>query len=154
MDLVDEEHVALFEIGEECCEIAGLGDDRARGGAKADAELPGHDLRQRGLAEAGGTDEQHVIQRLAALARRLDEDREVLARLLLADEVGQRLRAQRGVADIVAAALGRDHAGGRAHFASSFKPEPDQLRGLGLLAGAARGRRRSRPPPAAGRSRD
>ena len=110
MDLVDEEHVALFEIGQERGEIAGLGDHRTRRGAKADTELLGHDLRQRGLAEAGRTDEQHVIQRLAALARRLDEDREILARLLLADEVGQRLRTQRGVADIVAAALGRDHA--------------------------------------------
>ncbi len=73
------------------------------------------DLRQRGLAEAGRADEQHVVQRLAALARRLDEDREVLARLRLADEFGQRLRAQRGVADIIGAALGRDDAGRRGH---------------------------------------
>ncbi|MGY4509803.1 hypothetical protein ACVIN2_003257 [Bradyrhizobium sp. USDA 3650] len=29
MDLVDEQHIALFEIGEECREIAGLGDHRA-----------------------------------------------------------------------------------------------------------------------------
>ncbi|MGY3646543.1 hypothetical protein ACVWW2_001834 [Bradyrhizobium sp. LM4.3] len=123
VDLVDEEHIALFEIGEECCEIAGLGDHRARRRAKADAELLGHDLCQRGLAEAGRADEQHMIQRLAALACRLDEDREVLARLLLADEVRQRLRAQRGIADIIAAALGRDHAVGLrvAHFDSSFQ---------------------------------
>ncbi|MGY4299268.1 hypothetical protein ACVWXN_007363 [Bradyrhizobium sp. i1.4.4] len=93
MDLVDEEHVALFEVGEERGEIAGLGDHRTRGRAKADAELLGDDLRQRGLAEAGRAYEQHVIERLAALACRLDEDREVLARLLLADEIGQRLRA-------------------------------------------------------------
>ncbi|MFK4561491.1 hypothetical protein ABIF95_004021 [Bradyrhizobium ottawaense] len=88
MDLVDEEHVALLEIGQQRGEIAGLGDDGTRRGAKADTELLRHDLRQRGLAEARGTYEQHVIQRLAALAGRLDEDREVLARLLLADEIG------------------------------------------------------------------
>ena len=88
------------------------------GGAKADAEFARHDLRQRGLAEAGGTDEQHMVQRLAALARGLDEDREIGARLRLADEFGQQLRAQRGVADIVAAALGRDDAGGSGHAAS------------------------------------
>ena len=156
MDFVDEQHVALFEIGQQCGEIAGLGDHRARGGAKADAELARHDLRQRGLAEAGRTDEQHVVQRLAALARRLDEDREILARLLLADELGQRLRTQRSVADIVAAALGRDDAGGPwdRSLRQLLQPEPDQLRGLGLLTRAARGRRRSRRPPAAGRSRD
>ena len=113
MDFVDEQHVALFEIGEQRGEIARLRDDRARGGAKADAELARDDLRQRGLAEAGGTDEQHVIQRLAPLARRLDEDREIFARLRLADEFGQQLRAQRGVADIVGTALGGDDAGGR-----------------------------------------
>jgi len=33
-----------------------------------------------------------MIQRLAAFARRLDEDREILARLRLANEFGQQLR--------------------------------------------------------------
>ena len=101
MDFVDEQNVALFEIGQQRREIAGLGDHGTGGGAKADAEFARHDLRQRGLAEAGRTDEQHVIQRLVTLARRLDEDREILARLRLADEFRQQLRAQRGVADIV-----------------------------------------------------
>ena len=113
MDFVDEQHVALFEIGQQRREIAGLGDHRTRSGAEADAEFARHDLRQRGLAEAGRADEQHVVERLAALARGLDEDREIVARLRLADELGQQLRAQRGVADIVGAALGRDDAGGR-----------------------------------------
>ena len=54
MDLVDEEHVAVFEIGQQRREIAGLRDDGARGGAEADAELLGHDLSQRRLAETGG----------------------------------------------------------------------------------------------------
>ena len=52
VDLVDEQHVAVFEIGEERGEIAGLGDHRARGRAEIDAELARHDLRERGLAEA------------------------------------------------------------------------------------------------------
>ena len=47
---------------------------------------------------------------------------EIGARLRLADEFRQQLRAQRGVADVVAAALGGDDAGGRGHFASSFSP--------------------------------
>src|SRR5271169_1091353 len=121
MDFVDEEHIALFKIGQKCREIAGLCDYRTRGGAKADTEFARDDLRQRGLAEAGRADEQHMIERLAALARGLDEDREVPARLRLADELRQQLRTQRGVADIVGAALGCDDAGG-AHFANSFSP--------------------------------
>ena len=65
VNFVDEEHVALFEIGEERGEIAGLGDHRPRRGAEIDAEFARHDLRQRGLAEPGRADEQHVIERLA-----------------------------------------------------------------------------------------
>jgi hypothetical protein len=60
-----------------------------------------------------------MVQRLAALARGLNEDREILARLRLPDELGQKLRTQRSVAGIVAAALGRDDAGGGGHMASS-----------------------------------
>ena len=89
VDLVDEQHVALFEIGEQRREIAGLGDHRPRGGAEIDAELARDDLRQRGLAEPRRADEQHMVERLVARARRLDEHREIGARLLLADELGQ-----------------------------------------------------------------
>ena len=53
VDLVDEQHVALFEIGEEGCEVAGLGDHRTGRGAEIHAELARHDLGERGLAEAG-----------------------------------------------------------------------------------------------------
>ena len=70
VDLVDEQHVALLEIGEQRREVAGLGDDRAGGGAEVDAELARDDLRERGLAEAGRADEQHVVERLLARASR------------------------------------------------------------------------------------
>ena len=153
MDFVDEQDVALFEIGQQRREIAGLGDDRARSRAKTDAELARHDLRQRGLAEAGRADEQHMIQRLVTLARGLDEDRKILARLRLADEFGQQLRTQRGVADIVGTALGVTMREGG--FTSPVPSGP-----AGSIARSRRSHRRcARPmrwrlPPAAGRSRD
>jgi hypothetical protein len=74
MDFVDEQHIAFFEIGQQRREIAGLRDHRAGRRAEADAQFARHDLRQRGLAEAGRADEQHMIERLAALARGIDED--------------------------------------------------------------------------------
>ena len=74
MNLVDEQDVARLEIGELRREIARLGDDRPRGRAEIDAELARDDLRQRRLAEAGRTDEQHMIERLAARLGRFDED--------------------------------------------------------------------------------
>ena len=113
VDLVDEQHVALFEIGEQRREIAGLGDHRAGRGAEIDAEFARHDLRQRGLAEPGRADEQHMVERLVARARGLDEDAQIGARLLLADELAEPLRPQRGLRDVLVAALGRHQAAGR-----------------------------------------
>ena len=119
VDLVDEEHVALFEIGEQRREIAGLGDDRAGGGAEIDAELARDDLRQRRLAEARRADEEHVVERLLAPARRLDEHLEVGAGLRLADELRQVLRAQRRIGRVVLAQAAGDHA-----FASLIAAPP------------------------------
>ena len=58
------------------------------------------------LPRPGRADEQHVIERFLARARRLDEDREIFARLLLADEFGKFLRPQRGLRRVLVAALG------------------------------------------------
>ena len=106
VNLVDEQDVARLEIGELRRQIARLGDDRARGRAEIDAELARDDLRQRRLAEAGRTDEQHVIERLAARFGGLDEDAEILARRLLAGEIGEELRANRRL--VLGTLLGRD----------------------------------------------
>ena len=104
----------VFEIGQQRREIARLGDHRPGGRAEADAEFARDDLRQRRLAEAGRPDEQHMIERLAARFRRLDEHAQILARRLLADELVERLGAQRGV-DIVGLARGREQAVVLAH---------------------------------------
>ena len=118
MDLVDEQNVARLEIGELGGEIAGLGDDGPGGRAEIDAEFARDDLRQRRLAEAGRPDEQHVIERLAARLGRFDEDLEVLARRLLAGEIGEHLRTQRGV--VLGTLLGGDEAAGRGAHGLDF----------------------------------
>ena len=127
MDLVDEEDVAVLEIGEERSEVAGLDDDRAGGGAEIHAELARDDLRERRLAEARRADEEHMIERLAPRLRRLDEDLQVGADLRLADEVGEPLRAERRVL-VLAALIGSDDAPAftadtpaRSHRGSGFR---------------------------------
>ena len=77
MDLVDEQDVAVLEVGEERGEVAGLGDYRARGGTEAHSQLAGHDLGKRGLAETGRASEKDMIERVATRLCRLDEDLEV-----------------------------------------------------------------------------
>ena len=115
MDLVNEQHVALFQVGEQRREIAGLRDHRTGGGAEVDTELARDDLCERGLAEARRANKQHVIEWLAPGARRLDEHREITTRLLLANELGELLRAQRGFGDVLVAVVGGDEAGRGGH---------------------------------------
>jgi hypothetical protein len=119
VDLVDEENVALLQIGEQRREIAGLGDHRPRGGAEVDTKLARNDLRQGGLAEARRPDEQHVIERLVPRPRSLDEHREIGARLLLADELGQPLRPERSLGEVLFTAFGGNEAAGRGAHGSS-----------------------------------
>ena len=54
-----------------------------------------------------------MVQRLAAAARRLDEDPEIGARLLLADELGEPLRPQRRLGGVFLAVLRGDKAARR-----------------------------------------
>ena len=138
MDLVDEQHVAVFEIGEQRREIARLGDDRAGGGLEVDAQLARHDLRQRRLAEAGRAGEQHMVQRLAARLGRLDEDAQVLLGLGLADEFLQPLRPQMRVDGIFRDLLAAGETGCSCQR-QFLERQPDQfLRGL-IIARLAQG---------------
>ena len=87
MDLVDEEHRAGLERGQERRDVA-LALERGPGRLhERDAELGRDDLRQRRLAEAGRAGEQDVIERLPAAGGGLDRDRELVFDRSLADEV-------------------------------------------------------------------
>ena len=97
MDLVDEQHVVRLEVGEQGREVTRTLEHRTRGVAQIDAHLLRDDVRQRGLAQAGRAEQQHVIERLVAIARRLDEDGELAADFLLADVLGQDLGPQRAL---------------------------------------------------------
>ena len=134
VDLVHEEHGARLERGQERRDV-GLALERRAGGLhERHVELGGHDLRQRRLAEAGRAGQQHVVERLAALGGGLDRDAELLAQRLLADELLQPPRAQRGLGVVVRAharglqratrpGVDGEHAGGadrlRAHRRAS-----------------------------------
>ena len=67
---------------------------RARGLAQVHAELVRDDVRQRRLAEPRRAEQQHVVERFAALARRLDEDR----RAARGSSPGRRIRRGRAAA--------------------------------------------------------
>ena len=94
VDLVDEEHLPLLQVGEHRRKVAWLLDDGAGGGAHRHAELVPDDVGERRLAEPGRAVQQHVIERLAALTGRGDRDLQVLADAILADVVVQRARTK------------------------------------------------------------
>ena len=87
MDLVDEQHVAVVEVGEDGGEVAGAFERGPAGDPQADVHLGGDDPRQGGLAEAGRTGEEEVVGGLPATARGAEEDLEVLLQPRLADEL-------------------------------------------------------------------
>ncbi len=97
MDFVDEQHIVAFEVGEDRGQVLRLLQHRARGLAQVHPEFVGDDVGERGLAQAGRTEQQHVVHRLAAHLGRADEDGQLLARLRLAHVLGQALGPQRAL---------------------------------------------------------
>ena len=135
MDLVDEQHVARLQVGQQRGEIAGPFEHRARGLAQVHAQLAGEDVGERGLAEAGRAEDQRVIQRLAALDRRLHEDLHLRLDLFLADVVGEPLRADGAIDGLLFARSRGLHDAIVAHSFGRFiaaAPRPAARGGSGL----------------------
>ena len=97
MNLVDKEHVVRFEVVHDCGQVGGALDSGTRGDVDVDAELARDDVRERGLAEAGRSGEEHVIEHLGASAGGFDRHAENFLGALLTDEFVKRARAQREI---------------------------------------------------------
>ena len=95
VDLVDEQYVAGLQVREDADQVSALFKGRPGGDGQVGPHFVGDDVGQRGLAEPRGPVQQHVVDRLAALGRRLDGDLEGFNHIPLADIVGQQLRPQR-----------------------------------------------------------
>ena len=91
VNFVEEKYFALFDRGENRRQVAFAFEHRTGAGLDVHAELAGDDLRQRCLAQSRRPVQQHVIERFATAARRLDGDRNVFLHARLADVIGKRL---------------------------------------------------------------
>ena len=94
MDLVDEEDVALTQIGEGSDQVAGFLECGSGSVADVDAELARNELGESGLAEARWAEEKRVVERLTARERGVNVDAQRLLHAVLADELGQALGAE------------------------------------------------------------
>ena len=89
VDLVDEQHVVGFEVGQDRREIAGAFEHGTRSLAEVDPHLVRDDVGQRRLAESRRPEDQHMVERLAAAPGGLDEDAHLLLDARLADVLVQ-----------------------------------------------------------------
>jgi hypothetical protein len=67
VDLVDEQDVVRFEVGQQRRQVARTLQHRAGGLAQVDAHLARDDVGQRGLAQARRAEQQRVVERFARL---------------------------------------------------------------------------------------
>ena len=93
MNFVEKKYFALFERSEDRGQVALAFEQRAGTGFDDHAQFAGDNLRERRLAKPRRAVEQHVIERFAAAARRLDGDLDVFLHARLADVIGEAFRA-------------------------------------------------------------
>ena len=94
VDLVDEEHVPLLQMGEDGGHVGLALQRRSRGGRDVHPHLQGDDVGESGLAQSRRSGQQHVVQRLTARLRRRDEYPQLLPEHRLSHERAERARAQ------------------------------------------------------------
>src|SRR5262245_31806910 len=95
MNLVNEEHVALFEAGEKSCEFAGFLDHRAARVLDVHAHRISDDVGQGRLAEPGRSTQENVLEYVAALFSRFHHELQPFAHFYLTRELVERGRSQR-----------------------------------------------------------
>src|SRR5260370_37841570 len=77
MDVIEEEKLADFDRRENRREVALALEQRAGTGLDRNAQFIGDNLRKRSLTQTRRAIEQHVIERIAAAARRFDGDKDI-----------------------------------------------------------------------------
>ena len=129
MDLVDEHQVALGEVGQDTSEVTCALDLRAARGVQLGAHRVRDQVGQRRFAQAGGTTQQHMIERFAAQLGGLHHDHELVLHLRLPMELLEVCGAQREVEGGVGFVEDRIQGGARMAFdLRSFKPSGKEKR--------------------------
>ena len=92
MNLIDEEHVALCELGQKCSKIAGPLYRGTRRDVEDNIELVRDDPGERGLAEPRWSRKKKMIGSLASALGCLEHDVQALLELSLSDKVSEASR--------------------------------------------------------------
>ena len=101
VDLVEEEDLAGLEVGEDSGHVALDLQGGAAGLLEGYIQLVGDDGREGGFAEAGGAEEEDVVEGFAARLGGFKGDGELLLGFGLADELGEALGAELELDDVI-----------------------------------------------------
>ena len=119
MHLIDKQHVAGIQVGEQRCQITGLFNGRTAGNAQVHAQLIGDDAGQGGFTQAGRAIEKHMIQCFAPLPGRFNKHRQILFGFVLSDIFRKGSRTQGIFHCCVLRVIGRvNHPVFKIHFGS------------------------------------
>ena len=110
VNFVDEQHIPVFEVGQDGGQIARPFNHRPGRGPNIYPHFPGNNMGHRGLAQPRRTVKQQVVEHVTALFGGLNGDAQVLFGTLLADVVIQAAGTQRALKPRFAAALDRIRA--------------------------------------------
>ena len=94
MYLVYEKDIVGFERSEHAGQVTGLVQHRTGGHLDIHSQLVGDDIGEGGLAQAGRTEEEHVVEGFATLLGRTHEDAKIVEHLLLPRKAVEALGAQ------------------------------------------------------------
>ena len=94
VDLVDEQHVVLDQVGQHRGQVTRSFEGGAGRHPQRRTQFGGDDHRQRRLAEAGWAGQQDVIRCAAAVLGALDDQLQLFAHPRLTDELAERARTQ------------------------------------------------------------
>ena len=94
VNLIEEQHLPFAQVRQNGCQVALYLQRGSAGLLKAHAKLVRNDGGERRFAQSRRTEQQHVIECLAAAFRGFECDGELLLRLGLTDELAQLRRPQ------------------------------------------------------------
>ena len=94
MDFIDEEHVALLQVGQDPRQISRFLDLGTGGSVNVGLRCAGDDVGQSRLAQSGGAGEQDMLEHILALTGCFHHQHEALLDLFLPVELPEPRRAQ------------------------------------------------------------
>ena len=95
VNFINEEHIALFHIGQDARQVACFFNLRTTGGVELAPYGPCYDVGQGGFAQTGRPAEQYVVEHITAHAGGFHHEHETLFHLFLPAEFTECRRAQR-----------------------------------------------------------